>query len=133
MKAQLKPVVWTVLPKIEFSTTYLFEEQGTSEGYEWFQIDLKCDQGALSDSFTIKVGSFKPFRGTLLLKQIIRIYLNMRFEQHIFLFARWKSFVGKKNILKRIKKIYIRNSKIGDRKLLFGGTLLAGIKVQTSK
>ena len=73
MKAQLKPVVWTVLPKMEFSTTYLFEEQGTSESSEWFQIDLKCDQGALSDSFTIKVGSFKTFRGTLLVKQILRI------------------------------------------------------------
>ena len=54
MKAQLKPVVWTVLPKMEFSTTYLFEEQGTSESSEWFQIDLKCDQGALSDSYISK-------------------------------------------------------------------------------
>ena len=35
----------------EFSTSYLFKEQGTSEGSEWFQIDLKCDRGALSDSY----------------------------------------------------------------------------------
>ena len=69
MKAQLKPVVCTVLPKMEFPTTYLFEEHGTSEGYEWFQIDLKCDQGALSDSYIIKVESFRTFRCTLLLKQ----------------------------------------------------------------
>ena len=78
MKAQLKPVVWTVLPKMEFSTTYLFEEQVTSESSEWFQIDLKCDQGALSDSFRINVELFETQR--YLTTQKIKYFKELLFK-----------------------------------------------------
>ena len=46
--------------KKEFLTRYLFKEQGTFEGSEWFQIDLKCDQGALSDSYILYARHYNP-------------------------------------------------------------------------
>ena len=33
--------------KQEFSTSFLFEKQGTSEGFEWYQIDPKWSRGSI--------------------------------------------------------------------------------------
>ena len=44
LSSSLEPVVCTILPKKEFFTSYLFEEQGTSEVSELFSILI--DQGA---------------------------------------------------------------------------------------
>ena len=56
----LESVVCTMLPKNSFlPVTYLFEKQGTSEGSEWFQINLiKTTKGAAQTHLGINVKLF---------------------------------------------------------------------------
>ena len=82
--------------KTEFSTSYLFEEQGTSECSEWFQIDLKCDQGALSDSYN-QSGIIQNRQRYLTPQTNIPNISDVEEVLEIYCY------------------IYIRNSKVGDR------------------
>ena len=64
---RLEPLQNTELSK-KFSTSYLFEKQGTSEGSEYFGIDFEWV--LLTPIMIWLIWSFRTFRDPLLLKQI---------------------------------------------------------------